>query len=155
MRIRESGAILQYLVDKYDPMHKISVNGVEEKYTQLQWVFFQSSGQGPYFGQVAWFLFYHPEKVPSAVERYRGETKRVLGVLESVLSKEEWLVGGKATIADISFISYVHLHVSLVMRYTELVAAGGTTSLSGLCSRTSTLTKSFPPPLRKSTFHAT
>lgn len=149
MPIRESGAILQYLVDKYDPTHKISVSGIEEKYTQLQWVFFQSSGQGPYFGQVAWFLFYHPEKVPSAVERYRGETKRVLGVLESVLSKQEWLVGGKATIADISFISYVYLRAPLVIQHTELIVAGGTTLLLALCWRTSTLTRSSLPLLRK------
>ena len=50
---------------------------------------------------------YHPEKVPSAIERYSKEIVRVLGVLESVLSKQEWLVGGKCTIADISFIPYV------------------------------------------------
>ena len=77
---RYSGAILQYLVE-YDPTHKVSVIGVDEKYNQLKWLFFQASGQGPYFGQVAWFLSYRPEKVPSAFERYRVETKRVLGVL--------------------------------------------------------------------------
>ena len=58
----------------------------------------------PYFGQTIWFELYHPEKIPSVVERYKKETARVLGVLESVLSKQEWLVGGKPTIADISFI---------------------------------------------------
>ncbi len=31
----------------------------------------------------------------------------MLGVLETVLSKQEWLVGGKLTVADISFITYV------------------------------------------------
>ena len=50
---------------------------------------------------------YHPEKIPSAIERYQKEILRVLGVLESVLSKQEWLVGGKLTIADLSFIPYV------------------------------------------------
>ena len=77
--------------------------GTDAYYTQLQWLYFQASGQGPYFGQAGWFLFYHPEKVSSAVERYRNETKRVLGVLESVLSKQEWLVGGRLTVADIAF----------------------------------------------------
>lgn len=101
---RESNAILQYIVDKYDKQHKLSVADGDEKYAQLQWLYFQASGQGPYFGQVGWFAFYHPEKVSSAIERYRNEIKRVLSVLESVLSKQEWLVGGKATIADISFV---------------------------------------------------
>lgn len=60
----------------------------------------------PYFGQLAWFRLRLLDELPSASERYEKETLRVLGVLESVLSKQEWLVGGKATIADISFIPW-------------------------------------------------
>ncbi|KAI0713200.1 thioredoxin-like protein [Fomitopsis betulina] len=102
--IWESCAIMQYLVDRYDTAHRISVAGADEH--QLQWLFFQASGQGPYYGQASWFLVYHPEKVPSAIERYSKEIVRVLGVLEGVLSKQEWLVGGKCTIADIVFITW-------------------------------------------------
>lgn len=101
----ESNAIIQYLSDKYDTEHKISVTG-DDKYHELQWLYFQASGQGPYFGQAGWFLIFHPEKVPSAVERYKNEVKRVFSVLDGVLSKQEWLVGGKMTIADISFITW-------------------------------------------------
>ncbi|KAI0360537.1 glutathione S-transferase C-terminal-like protein [Trametes cingulata] len=102
--IWESDAILLYLVDKYDPEHKLSVADAEEKYKLLQWLFFQASGQGPYFGQAFWFERYHPERIPSAIERYQKEILRVFGVLDSVLSKQDWLVGGKLTIADLSFI---------------------------------------------------
>ncbi|GJE97875.1 glutathione S-transferase [Phanerochaete sordida] len=102
----ESDAILYYLVEKYDPEHKVSVTDEGDKFHQLQWLFYQSSGQGPYFGQAAWFTFYHHEQLPSAQERYKGEIKRVFSVLESVLSKQEWLVGGKTTIADLSFIPW-------------------------------------------------
>ncbi|KIP08814.1 hypothetical protein PHLGIDRAFT_23327 [Phlebiopsis gigantea 11061_1 CR5-6] len=101
----ESNAIIQYLAEKYDTDHRISATG-DEKYHQLQWLFFQASGQGPYYGQVAWFSKYHPEKIPSAIERYCNEAKRVLSVLESVLSKQEWLVGGKMTVADIPFVMW-------------------------------------------------
>lgn len=61
----------------------------------------------PYFGQWAWFTHFHPEKIASAQERYKQEIIRVWGVLESVLSKQDWLVGSKPTIADFSFIPYV------------------------------------------------
>lgn len=101
---RESDAIILYLVDKYDTEHKISVADGKDRYTQLQWLFFQASGQGPYFGQLAWFKFHHSEKIPSAVERYQNEVKRVLSVLNGVLSKQDWLVAGKLTVADLSFI---------------------------------------------------
>lgn len=64
------------------------------------------SSCSPYFGQAAWFSVSHPEKLPSAIERYRNETRRVLGVLESVLGTQDWLVGGKLTAADIVFVPY-------------------------------------------------
>ncbi|KAH8102262.1 glutathione S-transferase C-terminal-like protein [Cristinia sonorae] len=102
----ESGAIYLYLIDKYDTEHKFSFSTPEERAQLTQWLFFQASGQGPYLGQASWFLRYHPEKVPSAIERYQNETRRILGVLESVLSKQEWLVGGKLTVADMIFVNY-------------------------------------------------
>ena len=43
---RESAAIMLYLVDKYDTEHKVSVADANEKFQQLQWLFFQASGQG-------------------------------------------------------------------------------------------------------------
>ena len=49
-------------------------------------------------------MLFHPEPAPGARERYQKEILRVWGVLESVLKDHEWLVGGKCTIADLSFI---------------------------------------------------
>lgn len=45
-RCRESDAIMYYLVDKYDKEHKLTPTTENDKYTYLQWLFFQSSGQG-------------------------------------------------------------------------------------------------------------
>ncbi len=45
-RCRESDGILVYLIDKYDMEHKISVAETGDKSHQLQWLFFQASGQG-------------------------------------------------------------------------------------------------------------
>ncbi|KAH9896998.1 glutathione S-transferase C-terminal-like protein [Cubamyces lactineus] len=104
--IWESDAILLYLVEKYDKEHKLSVEDLNEKFKLIQWLFFQASGQGPYFGQAFWFIRFHPERVPSAIERYQKEILRVLGVLDSVLAKQQWLVGDKVTIADLSFIPW-------------------------------------------------
>ena len=103
----ESDAVIMYLIARYDTTHRISFTPASggDYFRQLQWLFFQSSGQGPYYGQAAWFTFYHPEKVPSAVERYQNEIKRVLGVLEGVLAKQEWLVADKCTVVDLSFIT--------------------------------------------------
>lgn len=44
-----------------------------------------------------------PPRIPFAIERYQKEILRVFGVLDSVFANQEWLVGGKCTIADIAF----------------------------------------------------
>jgi glutathione S-transferase len=41
------------------------------------------------------------------IKRYLDETKRLYGVLESRLSKADWLAGDKYTIADIANYSWV------------------------------------------------
>jgi len=102
----ESGAIITYLVEKYDAEHKISASTDNEKYEQLQWLMFQMSGQGPYFGQSAWFQYSSKEKHPDAIERYNNEIRRVLGVLDGVLATRDYLVGGRCTIADIAFVPW-------------------------------------------------
>jgi len=104
----ESLAIVQYLLDKYDPEHKLSATTETEKYQILQWMSFQISGQGPYFGQAAWFTYFHSEKLPSAIERYQKEIQRVLGVFELHFQQtgQEYLVGNRATAADLMFIPW-------------------------------------------------
>lgn len=55
---------------------------------------------------------YHPEKIESAQQRYYNEVKRVTGVLETHLKKQEkgadgpWLVGNKPSYADFAFVPW-------------------------------------------------
>ncbi|KAF6843410.1 URE2 protein [Colletotrichum musicola] len=104
--IWESGAIIEYLIDRYDTGDKISYDSFPEKYHLKQWLHFQMSGQGPYFGQLGWFLRFHPEDVPSAKKRYAEQTVRVFSVLDRTLKGREYLVGDKATYADIAFMTW-------------------------------------------------
>jgi len=111
----ESGAILEYLIERYDTTHKLSFPpGSNEAWHAKQWLFFQVSGQGPYYGQRVWFAKFHPEQLPSAIERYSKEIVRVTSVLEGHLAKQKvdagsdgpWLVGSKLSYADIAFIPW-------------------------------------------------
>ncbi|CAG8948970.1 hypothetical protein HYFRA_00002098 [Hymenoscyphus fraxineus] len=114
--IWESGAIMEYLVDRYDKEGKYGfVSGTEEYYCAKQWFLFQLTGQGPYFGQYIWFTKYHSEKLPSVIERYYKEINRVTGVLEGALAKQKeafpsgdgpWLVGNKLSYVDLSFVPW-------------------------------------------------
>lgn len=103
----ESGAILEYLLEKYDSASLLSFpRGSTESFLAKQWLHFQMSGQGPYFGQAVWFTKYHPEPLPSAVERYVNEVRRVTGVVDRELEGKEYLVGGKYSYADLAFLPW-------------------------------------------------
>ncbi|KAH6618845.1 glutathione S-transferas-like protein [Boeremia exigua] len=110
----ESGAIMQYLIDTYDVAGRLSfAPGSNDAHLARQWLHFQNSGQGPYYGQAVWFTKYHPEVVESARARYCREIERVTGVLDGHLRAQEagedggkWLVGGKCSYADLAFLPW-------------------------------------------------
>ncbi|KAF8582363.1 glutathione S-transferase [Ramaria rubella] len=114
----ESGAILLYVAERFDPTHKLLGKTLEERSQVWEWLFFQGnstslyvkvSGLGPTAGQVAWFLRSHPVKDldSSVIERYRNETYRIYGVLEKRLEKEgEWIALKRFTVVDIANYPY-------------------------------------------------
>ncbi|KAF4454348.1 Glutathione S-transferase [Fusarium albosuccineum] len=102
----ESGAILEYLVEKYDKDHKLTFTTEPEKWYLKQYLHFQMSGQGPYYGQAFWFYHFHSEQVESAKERYKEQVARVISVLDKLLEGKEYLVGNKFTYADLAFIPW-------------------------------------------------
>ncbi|KAI1384040.1 glutathione S-transferase [Hypoxylon trugodes] len=111
----ESGAIIQYIVEQYDVNKTLTYDTLKEKHLLNQYLQFQMSGQGPYFGVAAWFNILHQEKVPSAIERYNAQLKRVLGVLNTCLEGKQWLVGDKMTYADLSFMPWNHRVDSVIL----------------------------------------
>ncbi|KAL4791653.1 glutathione transferase [Aspergillus venezuelensis] len=119
----ESGAIIQYLIEQYDRNHMLSYDTLRERQLCNQWLHFQMSGQGPYYGQCAWYVqmlaiqqlqtdiktrfkVLHYENIPSAIERYTKEIHRILSVLNGVLEGKPWLVGDKMTFADLAFLPW-------------------------------------------------
>ncbi|KAI0163890.1 glutathione S-transferase [Xylariaceae sp. FL1272] len=113
LRLWESGAIVEYLMEKYDTERKLSFEpGSEEYWHARQYMAFQISGQGPYFGNAIFFTKYAQPPNKEATERFVKEIHRVHGVVERILGDEKkknssgdgpWLVGNKMSYADLSF----------------------------------------------------
>ena len=82
----ESGAILLYLASKFG---KFLGNTDREKFNTLQWLMFQMGGLGPMLGQAHHFRIYAPHKIDYAVDRYTNEARRLYGVLNTQLSKND------------------------------------------------------------------
>src|SRR3954451_10359409 len=102
----ESGAILLYLSDK---THKLVPADAARRYETIQWVFFQMAFIGPMFGQVGYFYKFAGKDIPDKrpLERYRAESKRLLGVLETRLAGRQWIMDDEFTIADVSMLGWV------------------------------------------------
>ncbi|KAJ1984477.1 hypothetical protein H4R34_000624 [Dimargaris verticillata] len=119
-RVFESGAILLWLVQNYDPEHKLWPSDPKLQSEVMQWVMFQMAGVGPMQGQANHFALFTKEKVPYAIERYKNETKRLYMVLESQLDGQEYLVNNQYTIADITNFTWVLLHQLLDLDISDL-----------------------------------
>lgn len=99
----ESGAILVYLAEKTGRLMPTEVKG---RSRVMQWLMFQMGGIGPMMGQANVFFRYFPEKIQPAIDRYQGEVRRLFGVLDGHLAKNEYLAGDYS-IADIANWSWV------------------------------------------------
>ena len=80
----ESGAILLYLAEKTG---KLIPEDPALRYETIQWVFFQMGGIGPMFGQLGFFYKFAGKDIADKrpLERYRDESRRLLGVLDTRL----------------------------------------------------------------------
>ncbi|KAJ4263090.1 Glutathione S-transferase 2 [Fusarium torreyae] len=110
IRVFESGAILQYLVDRYDKDHKLSFpHGSAEHWEMTSWLMWQMGGLGPMQGQANHFKRYAPEKIQYGINRYVNETRRLYRTLDTHLAQTSsgYVVGDKVTIADISIWGWV------------------------------------------------
>lgn len=102
----ESGAILVYLADKSGRFIPADAAG---RYEALQWLMFQMGGVGPMFGQLGFFHKFagkdYEDKRPR--DRYVGEARRLLGVLDKRLQGRAWILGDDYSIADIATFPWV------------------------------------------------
>ena len=102
----ESGAILIYLADKSGQL--LPRDGAS-RYETIQWLMFQMGGIGPLFGQVGFFHKFagkdFEDKRPR--DRYVGESRRLLEVVNTRLADRAWMMGNDYSIADIALFPWV------------------------------------------------
>ncbi len=99
VRVFESGAILQYLAEKFGAFLPASGAARAEC---LSWLFWQM-GSAPFLGGgFGHFYAYAPAKFAYPINRYAMEVKRQLDVLDRHLADHHYLAGDVYTIADMA-----------------------------------------------------
>ncbi|EQB45224.1 hypothetical protein CGLO_15924 [Colletotrichum gloeosporioides Cg-14] len=134
IRIFESGAILEYLVARYDKDNRTSYPyNFTEYWETVSWLTWQMAGVGPIQGQASHFTSKKStecaqcevsrslswpcphligsagEEVPYALSRYVHETRRLYRVLDAHLAQSAfgYIIGDRVTIADIAIWPWV------------------------------------------------
>lgn len=104
LTLSESAAILVYLAEKTGKLLPSSGAARARVFEQL---FFHASGLGPAFGNAGFFTKFAPEPIPLAIDRFKTEGNRILGVLDEILAKQEFVAGNEITIADIAHFGWL------------------------------------------------
>jgi len=108
----DSSAILLYLAEKTGKFLPAKTDKARGEL--LSWMFFISSGVGPYFGQAVHFRNYAPEKIPYAINRYAFEAQRHARILDARLAKQKYMLGDTYTIADMNVWGWARLLPSVL-----------------------------------------
>jgi hypothetical protein len=83
LAVFESGAILFHLAEKTD---RFLPRETRARAATMQWLMYQMSHVGPIIGQAGHFANQAPERIPYAIQRFIGESLRIVGVLNGALA---------------------------------------------------------------------
>lgn len=99
----ESGAILEYLLERYGNGRLAAAVGTPQRGPFLQWVHFAEATALPPLADLAQHTIFKPEaeRVPAVIADARTRTTAVLGVLERALDGKSYLLGNEFSGADI------------------------------------------------------
>lgn len=104
----ESGAILLYLAEKTG---RLLPSDPARRWNVIQWLFWQTSSQGPLLGQAAHFVSHASNRgidVQYAIGRYQSEATRLYAVLESHLCGREY-IDDDLSVADLAIFPWVRV----------------------------------------------
>lgn len=99
----ESGAIVEFLLEKYGNGRLAPPPGTDDRGRFLQWMHYGEATLLPPLGEIAAHTFFRPEaeRIAAVVIDARGRLETALAVVDRALAGREYLVGDSFTVADL------------------------------------------------------
>ena len=99
----ESGAIIEYLLERYGEGRLAPPVGTAERAAYLQWLHFADSTAYPPLGILVWLLLYREDAAEQAdlIADAQARAGAGLAYLEQSLGEKRWLLGEEFSAADI------------------------------------------------------
>ena len=99
----ESGAIIEYIVERYGEGRLAPPLGSGLRGRYLQWIHFAEGTAFPPLGIIVWHTLYlqDADKVPSAIESARVRAHKAFDFLEEQLGDDDYVLGDEFSAADI------------------------------------------------------
>lgn len=99
----ESGAIVEYLLERYGQGRLTPPLGTPLRGLFLQWVYFAEATALPPLAEIAAHTFFKPEveRIPAVVADARARATGVIEVIEQALAGKPYLLGDEFSAADI------------------------------------------------------
>jgi glutathione S-transferase len=101
--IFESGAIVEYIVERYGEGRLAPPIGSPLRGPYLQWIHFAEATAFPPIGDIVRHSFFKPEedRIPAVVEDGRERAITTLAVLDRTLTGKQWVLGDEFSAADV------------------------------------------------------
>src|SRR4051812_1161636 len=109
-RVFGSGAILLHIAEKTGLLMPASD---PDRAEALSWIAFGISDLAPAAIDMFRFAVRAPEKLPYAIELFKGELKRCYAALEARLAESEYLAGAAYSAADIACFPFVAIAIEI------------------------------------------
>jgi glutathione S-transferase len=105
VRLTQSGVILDYLSEQTG---RFRARSDDERREIWRWILYDNHKFNGYFGPLRFLLRFARTGETPVTEFLRGRVVTALGIVDGHLAGREYMVGGNASIADLSMCGYLY-----------------------------------------------
>jgi glutathione S-transferase len=108
-RLTQTAPILLMLAEQYG---RFGGESAEEKFEVLRWLFWDNHKLTGYMATYRYSRSFTPRPDPQVLRYFRKRLDDFLSVLEQHLEQNDFAIGARPTVADVSMMAYLHFPAS-------------------------------------------